>query len=127
MFSEAFALGKVGNADKKLKINLYQVDLFSKGLKETMKNSYVVDKCINKLSRGITEFPELFLQTPLSMDIYIYIYIYIYICVCVYIKKINFIVCLLYVTAVDIKNHIFLPQMHNKRIVKTNQGNNMKT
>ena len=68
MFCQAFAFGKVGNADKKLKINVYQVDLFSKGLKETMKNSYGVDKYINKLSRGITEFPELFLQTPLSMD-----------------------------------------------------------
>ena len=30
MFPEAFALGKVDNADKKLKIHLYQVDLLSK-------------------------------------------------------------------------------------------------
>ena len=53
MFSEAFAFGKVGNADKKSKIHLYQIDLFSKWLKETMKNSYGVDKYINKLSMGI--------------------------------------------------------------------------
>ena len=34
-----------------------------------MKNSYGVDKYINKLFMGITEFPELFLNsTPLSMD-----------------------------------------------------------
>ena len=45
MFSEAFAFGKVGNADKKLKIHHYQVDQFFKRLKmkEKMKNSYVVD------------------------------------------------------------------------------------
>ena len=44
MFSEAFAFGKVGNADKKLKIHDYQVDQFFKRLKmkETMKNSYGV-------------------------------------------------------------------------------------
>ena len=46
MFSEAFAFGKVGNADKKLKIHLYQVDLFSKwnNEEETIKNSYGVGK-----------------------------------------------------------------------------------
>ena len=57
MFYEAFALGKVGNADKKLKMYLYEVDLFSKWLKETMKNSYGVDKYITKLSRWLTQFP----------------------------------------------------------------------
>ena len=57
MFYEAFALGKVGNADKKLKVYLYEVDLFSKWLKETMKNSYGVDKYITKLSRWLTQFP----------------------------------------------------------------------
>ena len=68
-FSVTFAFGKVGNADKKLKIHIYQVDLFFKWLKETMKNSYGVDKYINKLFMWITEFPELFLNsTPLSMD-----------------------------------------------------------
>ena len=37
-------------------------------IEKNLRNSYGVDKYINKLSRGITEFPELFLQTPLSMD-----------------------------------------------------------
>ena len=68
MFSDAFAFEKVGNADKKLKIHLYQVDLFSKWLKEPMKNSYGVNKYIDKLSKEENEFPELFLHTPLSMD-----------------------------------------------------------
>ena len=47
MFSEPFAFGKLGNADKKLKVHLYQVDLFSKLLKDSMKNSYGVEKYIN--------------------------------------------------------------------------------
>ena len=32
------------------------------------KSSHGVDKYINKLSRGLTEFPELFLHTPVSID-----------------------------------------------------------
>ena len=37
-------------------------------IEKNLRNSYGVDKYINKLSRGIIEFPELLLHSPLSMD-----------------------------------------------------------
>ena len=90
MFSEAFAFGKAGNADKKLKIHLYQVDMFYKWLKETMKNKTISMELINSLinfpgdnwiSRIAPSYPSIYGPEKWNSSITDYWFHYVIYCV----------------------------------------------